>query len=173
MGRRSKAEEMGLERDIVTMHDRDLMTHSEIASEFKSKGHDISDESVRRSYNSAKRKAEKYRLAAESAKQVLEGVADGTNTDLVEAANSILINMFYEKILVMEDLDFKDSKDFFRAMGTIANNQVQLSRHRLNFQNGVEKTKNAIYEALAKELQFDRELTDRLKVVIANLEVKE
>lgn len=173
MGRRSKAETLGLQKDIVNMHDKELMTHSEIAGKFQSQGYDISDESVRRSYNSAKAKAEKYRLAAESARQVLQGVADGTNTDLVEAANSILINMFYEKILTMENLEFEDPKDFFRAMGTIANNQVQLSRHRLNFQNGVEKTKNAVYEALAEELQFDKELTDRLKAVIAGLEVKE
>ena len=173
MGRRSKAEALGIQKDIVTMHDKDLMTHSQIADRFQSQGYEISDESVRRSYNSAKMKAEKYRLAAESAKQVLQGVADGTNTDLVEAANSILINMFYEKILTMENLEFEDPKDFFKAMGTIANNQVQLSRHRLNFQNGVEKTKNAVYEALAEELQSDKELTERLKTVIANLEVKE
>ena len=99
MGRRSKAVIEGVTGDIVTMHDRDMMTHKEIAEELHKRGKDLSDEAVRRSYNSARRKAEKYRLAAESSKAVLESVADGTNTDLVEAANSILINMFYEKIL--------------------------------------------------------------------------
>ena len=51
---------------------------------------------------------EKYVIAAESSKMILESVKDGTNTDLVEAANSILINMMYEKILSIDSIDFKD-----------------------------------------------------------------
>ena len=173
MGRRSKAELEGITGDIVTMHDRDRMTHREIADELQRRGKDLSDEAVRRSYNSARRKAEKYKLAAESSKAVLESVADGTNTDLVEAANSILINMFYEKILDMEDLEFEKPADFFKAMGTIAKNQVELSKHRLNFQNGVEKAKNAVYEALAESLTEHPDLLEELKRTIAGLEVKE
>ena len=123
--------------------------------------------------NSARRKAEKYKLAAESSKAVLESVADGTNTDLVEAANSILINMFYEKILDMEDLEFEKPADFFKAMGTIAKNQVELSKHRLNFQNGVDKAKAAVYQALADSLSEHPELLEELKKTIAELEVKE
>lgn len=172
MARRTKAELLGIENDIVQMHDKDLMPHKKIAAHLQKKGMDISDESVRRSYKSAKRKAEKYKIAAESAKAVLETVADGTNTDLIEAANSILINMFYEKVLDMEDLDFENPRDFFNAMSSLSRNQVELSKHRLNFQNGAEMAKEAVYIAFVKELKNEPDLLERLKVVISNVEVK-
>lgn len=128
MGRRSKAEELGVAGKIVDLHDRDLLSHAEISERLKDQGADLSREAVRRSYVASRRKAEKYKVAAESAKTVLESVKDGTNTDLVEAGNSILVNMFYEKILDMEDIDFAKPKDFFDAMAKVSHNQVEIGR---------------------------------------------
>lgn len=173
MGRRSKAEELGVEGKIVQLHDRDLLSHAEISDKLKRQGADLSREAVRRSYVASRRKAEKYKVAAESARTVLESVKDGTNTDLVEAGNSILVNMFYERILEMEDLDFEKPKDFFDAMAKVSHNQVELSKHRLNFQNGVERAKAKVYDELAEQLAAEYpELLEKLQTAIMSLEVK-
>jgi hypothetical protein len=173
MGRRSKAVELGVEGEIVQLHDRDLLSHSEISDKLKGRGADLSREAVRRSYVASRRKAEKYKVAAESARTVLESVKDGTNTDLVEAGNSILVNMFYAKILDMEDIEFAKPKDFFDSMAKVSHNQVELSKHRLNFQNGVERAKAKVYDELAAQLAADYpDLLEKLQGVIMKLEVR-
>ena len=109
MRRRSKADLYNVGGEIVKLNDKEKLTHEEISKKLKTeKGLDLSREASRRSYNNSKQKAEKYVIAAESSKMILESVKDGTNTDLVEAANSILINMMYEKIFAINSIDFKD-----------------------------------------------------------------
>lgn len=140
MGRRSKADMYDIGSEIVQLHDKDKLTHKEISEKFEvEKGLSLSRESVRRAYNNSRTKAEKYLLAAENSKMILEAVKDGTNTDLVEAANSILINMMYEKILSVENLDFKDDAAMAKAMNQIVNSQVKLSGFRMTFKKGLKK----------------------------------
>jgi len=75
MGRRSKAELLDLVQRIVDMHDRDKLTFEQIADKLQEDGHDISRESARRCYAQAERKAEKYKLAAESAKSIIDAAS--------------------------------------------------------------------------------------------------
>lgn len=175
MGRRSKADKYDIGGEIVHLHDKDKLSHKEISKKLEEeKGLDLSREAVRRAYNSSKNKAEKYVIAAESSKMILESVKDGTNTDLVEAANSILINMMYEKILSIDSIDFKDDAAMAKAMNQIVNSQVKLASFRFTFQKGVEKAKNAVYDALAKQLEENHpDLLEELKEIIINIEVTE
>lgn len=173
MGRPSKAREMGLEGKIVDMHDKELMSHAEIADELSREGKEISRESVRRSYVSSARKAEKYKIAAESCKVVLDSVKDGSNMDMVEASTSILTNMFYDKILQMENLDFDSSKDFITAIKSVGDMQVKVSRFRLSFDRGVEKAKQAIYDELALSFASDPEALQKLGKIVFAVEVHE
>lgn len=81
--------------------------------------------------------------------------------------------MFYEKILDMEGIDFAKPKDFFDAMAKVSHNQVELSKHRLNFQNGVERAKAKVYDELAAQLAVDYpDLLEKLQAAIMKLEVK-
>lgn len=175
MGRRSKADIYDVGGEIVKLHDKEKLTHEEISQKLKvEKGLDLSREASRRAYNNTKQKAEKYVIAAESSKLILESVKDGTNTDLVEAANSILINMMYEKILAIDSIDFKDDAAMAKAMNQIVNSQVKLASFRFTFKKGVEKAKNAVYDALAKQLEKEYpELLEKLKEIIINIEVVE
>lgn len=173
MGRRSKADQLGLIDEIVRLHDEEHLTNEQIAEHLQQAGHDISREAVRRCYAGAERKAEKYKLAAESARSIVTAVK-GTNVELAEAANSMVANMFYDRILSMQDLEFEDDSDFFKAMAPVMNNQVKLAQFRLSFERGVENTKAAVYDALAKELgQSNPELLDGLRKAIAGLKVKD
>ncbi|WP_320130263.1 phage protein Gp27 family protein [uncultured Sphaerochaeta sp.] len=173
MGRKSKAEQLGLIEEIVRLHDEQHMTNQEIADHLQQKGFDIGREAVRNCYTNAERKAEKYKLAAESARSIVSAVK-GTNVELAEAANSMVANMFYDRILQMQELDFASTTDFFKSMAPVMNNQVKLAQFRLSFEHGVEKTKAAVYDALAKELgQGNPELLEGLKKAIAGLKVKE
>lgn len=172
MGRRSKAEMLDLVERIVRMHDEEKLTFDQIADKLQDESYDISRESARRSYNNAAAKAEKYKLAAESAREIVNA-AKGTNTDLAEAANSVVANMFYDRIMRMDGLDFENDKDLFKAMAPVMTNQVRLAQARLNWQNGVEKTKAAIYDELAKQLGENPGLLSQLQQAIAGLKVKE
>lgn len=173
MGRPSKAREMGIESKIVDMHDKSLMSHAEIAEELAREGKDISRESVRRSYVSSARKAEKYKIAAESCKVVLDSVKDGSNMDMVEASTSILTNMFYDRILQMESLHFDSSKDFISAIKSVGDMQVKVSRFRLSFDKGVEKAKQAIYDEIVRAFTDDQESLQKLGKIIFGTEVHE
>ena len=173
MGRRAKSDELGINQRIVDMHDVENMTHREISDALCTEGMDISREAVRRSYRNSARKAEKYRIASESCHQILENVKDGSSMDMVEAINGILTGMCYEKILEMEDIDFKRPEDFIRAVRSVGETQVKVSQYRLNFNRGVEQAKKAIYDAMAAQLSGRPELLEELGKVIADVEVRE
>ena len=94
MGRRSKADIYNLGGEIVELHDKEKLSHEEISKKIQEdKGLDISREASRRAYNSSKLKAEKYVIAAESSKMILDSVKDGTNTDLVEDTINFILNL--------------------------------------------------------------------------------
>ena len=173
MGRRSKSDELGLDQRIVDMHDNDKMTHSEISEQFKGEGIDLSREAVRRSYQNSMRQAGRYRIAAESCRQIMETVKDGSNLDMVEAITSILTGKLYDQIMEMDDLSIEDSKDLIRAITSTGSAQVKIAQFRLNFNKGVEKAKAAIYDDLAKKLSDKPEVLEVIAKVIEETEVKE
>ena len=172
MGRRSKAEMLDLVERIVRMHDEEKLTFEAIADKLQGEDYDISRESARRSYNNAAAKAEKYKLAAANAKAIIDA-SKGTNTDLAEAANSVLTNLFYERVMQMDGMEFKSDSEMLKAMAPVMHNQVELAQARLTWQNGVEKTKAAIYDELAKQLGENPGLLSQLQQAIAGLKVKE
>lgn len=173
MGRRSKSDIMGLNQRIVDLHDETKLTHEQIAGVLRAEGKDLSRESVRRSYNNSARKAEKYKIASESCKVILDGVKDGSDLDMVQAANSILTGMMYDKILEMDDLDFGNPAEFIRALKSLSDVQVRVSQFRLNFDRGVAKARAAIYDSLAAELAGEPELLKKLGAIVAKAEVRE
>lgn len=173
MGRRSKSDELGLDQRIVEMHDTEKMTHSEISEQFKGEGIDLSREAVRRSYQNSMRQAGRYRIAAESCRQIMETVKDGSNLDMVEAITSILTGKLYDQIMEMDDLGIEDPKDLIKAITSTGSAQVKIAQFRLNFNKGVEKAKAVILDEFAEKLSDRPDLLDEISGIVRNIEVKE
>ena len=149
MGRRSKAETLELVSRIVELYEKKHMTHEEIADYLQEhEGVALSREAVRRAYNKADARAEKYKLACESAKSIIEA-SKGTNTELAEAANSLVSTMFYERILKMDGLEFKDDSAFFKALAPVMNTQAKLAAARLDYENGRKKALDEVWDEIS------------------------
>lgn len=173
MGRPSKARELGVEKRIVEMHDRDLLSHSEISDSLKDEGINVSREAVRRSYVNSMKQAGRYRLAAESCRQIIDMVKDGSNLDMIEAINSIITGKLYDQIMSMDDLGLDDPKAVVKAITSAGSTQVKIAQFRLNFDKGVQKAKAAIYDELAEKLSDMPEILDVISKAISEVEVKE
>lgn len=158
MARRSKAEMLGLVEKIIDLYEREHLGFAEIAERLEAEdGTQLSREAVRRAYNKADAKAQKYHLAVESAKGIIEA-ARGTNTELAEAANSLVSSMFYERILQMDGLDFESDRDFFKALAPVMTNQAKLAQARLTYENGRAKALDEAWDEIAATLSDDPEL---------------
>ena len=145
MGRRSKSDELGLDQRIVDMHDTEKMTHSEISDQLKDEGLDLSREAVRRSYQNSMRQAGKYRIAAESCRQ----------------------------IMAMDDLTLEDPKALIKAITSTGSTQVKIAQFRLNFDKGAAKAKTVIYDDLAEKLSDKPEVLAVIADVISKAKVTE
>lgn len=162
MGRRSKAEMLNLVEKIISLYEKDKLSFDEIAERIADENHvELSREAVRRAYNKADAKAQKYRIAAESARSIIEA-AKGTNMELAEAANSLVSSMFYERILQMDGLDFESDKDFFKALAPVMNNQSRLASARLTYENGRKKALDEAYDEIAGLLGNDDKLMENI-----------
>lgn len=158
MGRRSKAEMLGLIEKIIGLYEKEKLSFEEIAERLSKEDNvELSREAVRRAYNKADAKAQKYRLAAESARSIIEA-AKGTNMELAEAANSLVSSMFYERILQMDGLDFETDSQFFKALAPVMNNQAKLANARLTYENGRKKALDEAYDEIARVLSNDEKL---------------
>lgn len=172
MGRRSKAEMLDLVGRIVHLYEEDKLSFGEIADRLMEEdGVSLSREAVRNAYNKADAKAQKYRLAAESARQIIDA-AKGTNMELAEAANSLVSSMFYERILQMDTLDFESDKDFFKALAPVMNNQSRLASARLTFENGRRKALDEVYDELSRMIQDDPKLLGEISRKIETMRAK-
>lgn len=173
MGRRSKSDELGLDQRIVDMHDTEKMTHSEISEQFRDEGIDLSREAVRRSYQNSMRQAGRYRIAAESCRQIMDMVKDGSNLDMVEAINSIITGKLYDQIMAMDDLNLDDPKAVIKAITSTGSTQVKIAQFRLNFNKGAQKAKSVIYDELAEKLSGMPEVLAIIAKVITEAKVTE
>lgn len=172
MGRRNKAEMLDLVGRIVRLYEEDKLSFGEIADRLMEEdGVSLSREAVRNAYNKADAKAQKYRLAAESARQIIDA-AKGTNMELAEAANSLVSSMFYERILQMDGLDFESDKDFFKALAPVMNNQSRLASARLTFENGRRKALDEVYDELSRMIQDDPKLLGEISRKIETMRAK-
>lgn len=173
MGRRSKSDELGLGQRIVDMHDTEKMTHSEISEQLKDEGMDVSREAVRRSYLNSMKQAGRYRMAAESCRQIIDMVKDGSNLDMIEAINSIITGKLYDQIMSMDDFGLDDPKAVVKAITSAGSTQVKIAQFRLNFDKGVQKAKSVICDELAEKLSDMPEVLDVIAKVISEAKVTE
>ncbi|RKY65259.1 MAG: hypothetical protein DRQ02_10460, partial [Candidatus Latescibacterota bacterium] len=105
MSRRSKVDIYGLVEQVLALYEEGK-TIAEIEQILRSKGYDISRESIRRRIKSAKEVANIYKRSLEEAKVLLETVRDNPNTDVVEVTNSLLAHKLFEFAKSVEELDF-------------------------------------------------------------------
>ena len=96
MGRRSKADLLGLVERIIEMYENDKMIIQDIEAALRDDGYDISREAIRRSLKTSKNVAAQYKKAATEAKVLIDTVRDNPNTDVVEITTNLLAKQLFD-----------------------------------------------------------------------------
>lgn len=173
MGRRSKTELFGLIERVFHMYNNEKRPLGEIEEILRSEGYDISRESIRRSVKDSKQMASQLKKSMEEARVMIDTVRENPNTDLVEAAVAHLGGLIYKETSTFDEVRFDDPMQAVNAVGKLANAQTRIARLRLDYQKGAEAAKNAVKEALRKELEGHPDLLERLTSIVSGIEVED
>ncbi len=172
MGRRSKADLLGLIERIIAMYEEQKLTIEDITNILNNEGYDLSREAIRRSIKNSKTVASQYKKAVEESRVLMDAVKDNPNTDVLETINSILTKHMFDYVQSIDEIDFEgDPAKLALAINKLSSTQVQISRQRLKYQNGYNQAKTDIIDKLTTELKGNRDLLQSLVGVISNLEV--
>lgn len=170
--RRSKVELFGLLERVIKLWEEGK-TLQEIEQILRSEGYDISRESIRRKIKSVREVAEVYRKSVEEAKVLLEEVRNNPNTDVVEVVTSLLAHHLMNFTKSIESIDFDDPMRFVEAVRKLSDAQVRVAKLRLDYQKGFEAAKKEITDALARELNKNPELKEKLIAMISTIEARQ
>lgn len=173
MGRRSKAEALGIVERIIYMHTSGGMTSEKIENELRSDGVKLSARTIRRTIKSNAEAAIQLRKAQEESKILLDSIKDTAGTDLVDAANQLLARKLVDYIKDLDGLDFDDPKDLFSALNSVTSGTVGVGRLKMEFTRGVKAAKSDLKKELTKMLaENDPELLFRLIHAIESIDVE-
>lgn len=173
MGRRSKADLMGIIERIVEMYEAEKKSVQEIEDVLREEGYDISREAIRRSLKTSKSVAAQYTKAATEARVLIDTVRDNPNTDVVEITTSLLTKQVFDFVQSIDSLTFDDPTDLIVAVNRLADAQTRIAKQRLNFQNGYNKAKKDLVSRLQAELKKHPDVLDRIMGIASTLEAKE
>ncbi len=170
MGRRSKIEIQALTERVVRLY-QEGKTIAQIAAILRSEGYDTSREGVRRAVKNARQLAVELKKATEEARVMMEAVRNSPNTDLAEAVLTRFASLLLQESSAIEELGSDDPLAYIDAISKVANAQAKLGSVRMKYQNGFEAAKQAVLEALRKELKQHPDLLERLETLVVGLEV--
>ena len=173
MGRRSKAELMGLIERIIKMYEDEKYSIKQIEAILNEEGYDISREAIRRSIKSSKDVAHQYRQAASEAKILIDTVRDNPNTDVVEITTNLLTKQLFDFVRNIDELTFEDPGELILAINRLSSAQVKISKQRLTYQNGYNQAKQDVMSRLKTELDKHPDLLGKLALIVSNLEARE
>ena len=173
MGRRSKAEMMGLLERIFEMSSRDKLTIEQITNELQADGYDISRGAIQRSLKSSKEVAKLYQDTLTETKVLIDAVRENPNTDVIEVTSALMSGKLFEFVKGIDELEFKDAEGVSTAISRMAESQTKIARLRLTYQKGADAAKKAVLAALQAELKNHPDLLDRLTTIVATIEVAE
>lgn len=173
MGRRSKAESLGIVERIIDLYTRDKLKSDDIAKELEKEGIKLSSRSIRRTIRTNKEAAVQLRKAQEETEILLDSIKDTAGTDLVDAANQLVARKLVDYIKDLDDLDFDDPKDLFSALSAVTSGTVGIGRLKMEFTRGVKAAKADLKKELTKMLaESDPELLIRLVDAIESIDVE-
>ncbi len=169
---RSKLTMLGLvERTIKHFHD-DKMSLDEITKMYKDEGIDISRSSIGRTIKSHGEWLAEDRKIRKEAEAMLEQYKDTPNIDLMEMVQNMLQVKLADYMKSVDSIDFKDPAKLFESMAALSRAQVNLSRLRMEHQDGVNAAKRKIEEELTAMLkEEDPELLKRLIEIVRNIRI--
>jgi len=170
VGRRSKIEIQALTERVVRLY-QEGKTIAQIAAILRSEGYDTSREGVRRAVKNARQLAVELKKATEEARVMMEAVRNSPNTDLAEAVLTRFASLLLQESSAIEELGSDDPLAYIDAISKVANAQAKLGSVRMKYQNGFEAAKQAVLEALRKELKQHPDLLERLETLVVGLEV--
>jgi len=168
---RLKADLYGIIERIFDMYEKKKMTITEIETQLKSEGYDISRSSVHRSLKSYKQVAKQQEKYQEEAKVLIDTVRNTTNTDLVETINILFASKLFDYVKDLDSIELENAPtEISQILYRLSRAQVDISRLRLQFEKGFKLAKQKVSQAIAKELQNEPELLSKLIEIVKNLD---
>lgn len=169
---RSKLTMLGMVERTVKLYHDEKMSIDEITALYKEEGIDISRTSIGRTVKSHAEWMEEDRRIRQEAKLMLEQYKDTPNTDLMEMVQNMLQVKLADYMRSVDSIDFKDPAKLFESMAALSRSQVNVSRLRMEFQDGAEAAKRQLEEELTATLkEIDPEMLKRLIEIIRNLRI--
>lgn len=169
---RSKLSLLGLVERTVKLYHDDKMSLDEITQLYKEEGIDVSRSAISRTVKTHAEWMEEDRRIRQEASLMLEQYKDTPNTDLMEMVQNMLQVKLADYMRSVDSIDFKDPVKLFESMAALSRSQVNVSRLRMEYQDGVEAAKRRLEEELTVILkEKDPELLKRLVEIIRNIRI--
>lgn len=173
MGRKSKAESLGIVERIIDLHTRDKLTSDKIAKKLKSEGISLSSRAVRRTIRTAADAAVHLRKAEDETRILLDSIKDSPGTDIIDAANQLVSAKILNYIKDIDEMDFDDPKEMLSALESVSRSTVGIGRLKMEFTKGVKAAKKELERELTSMLlEEDPELLHRLIQSIKSIDVE-
>jgi len=150
---RSKLTLLGLLERTVKLYHEDKLSIDEITKRYKDEGIDVSRSAIGRTVKSHAEWMEEDRRIRQEATLMLEQYKDTPNTDLMEMVQNMLQVKLADYMRSVDSIDFKEPAKLFESMAALSRSQVNVSRLRMEYQDGVSAAKR----------QLETELTEMLK----------
>ncbi|AEC02043.1 phage protein Gp27 family protein [Parasphaerochaeta coccoides] len=170
MGKRQKAEMLGLVQRIIQAYNDEKLTFEAIEQMLRDEGYDISREAIRRTVKSNKQIASELEKTRTETVALIDAIRDNPNTDTNEAAVDWLITKSFEYIKTIENVNFKDLPEMSTFMNSITRMKGQLVKQRMDYNKVFEKVKQMVIADLQKALEDWPELYQQLFTIVTNLE---
>jgi len=170
MPARPKAELYDVVDRIVYMYEKEKMSQRDISALLKSEGIDISKTAVYRTLKNNRELAAQYRKTINEAQVLIDAVKDGTNTDVLETASTLLVTHLFNYAKSIETIEFEDPSQFSEVFSRIARAHTALAKTRLEYAKGFQAAKDAIITEISAQLQKDHpDILDTIVAIIGNI----
>lgn len=170
MGKRQKAELLGLVQRIIQAYNDDKLTYEAIEKMLRDDGYDISREAIRRTVKSNKQIANELEKTRVETIALIDKIRDNPNTDANEAAVDWLIAKMFEYAKTIDNVSFKTLPEMATFMNSITRMKSQLVHLRMDYNKVFEKVKQMVIADLQKALEGQPELYQQLFTIVSNLE---
>lgn len=177
MGRKSKAQELGLIELIVDKHDggRNTIVYvtDEVNKYLEENGLHVrfSRESIRRVIKSHKEEVEDTKKAIEAAKAMAEIFRDSPGTELAESSLMVVTSLLTKELRQYDGFEFENPIDFINAITKVSEAHLKLSNYRMKAIAELDKAKDKIKQELRAAITTDEELLCRLYQIIDKVNI--
>ena len=172
MGRKSKAELLGLVERIISLYGQNK-TYTEIEKILRADGYDISREAIRKSAKSSAEAAKKYKIVYQEAQAIVDTIRNNPGTDALEAITAVISSKLLEEVKNIDGMDFESPESLAKVESSLSNSQVRIAKIRLEHSKGYEAAKKDFISRLSEELKDNHpQLLKQLVEIVKNMSAK-